>query len=87
MLVTRHFLLFCMPLLALAGCAEAPKAFRADSAANQAAQPAARLPVANVLMAQDPLMARVCPDNAPCLLPASATAPAASSGHEHHHHH
>jgi len=84
-----RWLLPCPLVFCLWGCASAPTAFHADSAANPNAPAAPRFPVATVLAAKDPLSARVCPESGPCVLtnspPASST-PAESEHHHHHHH-
>jgi hypothetical protein len=62
---------------------EVPKAFQADSPASPDAPPAARMSVASVLAAPNPIDARVCaPDQACALVDAPGTAPA-SDGHQH----
>lgn len=85
---------FLVVALATAACAaEAPATFRPDSPANPAAAPAKRWSVGAVLVAKDPLEARVCAEGAPCAFPDAAArkAPEAPAGHEghggHHHHH
>jgi hypothetical protein len=81
-----------LPLLALvaAACAaEVPTAFRADSPANPGQRLAPRMSVAAVLDAKDPVDAAVCPESAPCALPAAKDdkTPDNGEGHGHHHHH
>lgn len=78
-------LLAIVVMLLASACSgpEVPQAFRADSPASPDAPPAARMSVASVLAAPDPLAARVCTPDQACALGETPETTPASGGHQH----